>query len=96
MAEFYKKTDYRVKYPNLGDQIIDVLEKSDRKMKYQQYDLKVERYWFDSTEQTVTYVPSREDSYNRLLDGNRQFADDSESVEDAAVKAVLIEKLLPV
>ncbi len=73
--------------------MIEVLEKSDRKMEYQQYDLKIDRYRIDYAKGTVTYLLSREDSFDRLLEENRQFAAESESVEDAAV-AVMIEKML--
>ena len=38
-------------------------------------------------------VPSREDSYERLLEAEKQFAEDAEDVEDAAVRAVMLEKL---
>jgi len=34
---------YREKYPDLSEEIIEVLEKSDRQMEYRQYDIKVER-----------------------------------------------------
>ncbi len=71
-----------------------MLEQSDRKMEYQQYDLKTERFRVHYAAQTVICIPSREDSYDRLLEENRQFAADGESVEDAAVKTVLIEKML--
>lgn len=94
MAIYKKRINYREKHPDLSDAIIEALEKSDRKMEYQQYDLKVERSRVDSSGRTVTYIPSREDSYERLLEENRQFADAGESVEEAAVKAVLIEKML--
>lgn len=94
MAKFERKTNYREKYPGLSDEIIEVLVKSDRKMEYQQYDLKVERYRIDHTNGTITYIPSREDSFDRLLEENRQFAADAEDVEDTAVKAVMIEKML--
>jgi len=94
MAKFERKTNYREKYPGLSDEIIEVLVKSDRKMEYQQYDLKVERYRIDYNKGTVTYIPSREDSFDRLLEENRQFASGAEGVEDAAVKAVMIEKML--
>lgn len=92
MAVFRKRTNYREKYPDLSDDIIDVLMKSDRKMEYQQYDLKVGRYRIDSTTQIVTYIASKEDSYDRLSEENRQFAAEDESVEDAAIKAVMLEK----
>jgi len=94
MAKFERKTNYREKYPGLSDEIIEVLVKSDRKIEYQQYDLKVERYRIDYNKGTVTYIPSREDSFDRLLEENRQFASDAEGVEDTAVKAVMIEKML--
>ncbi|AGL02848.1 sigma-70 family RNA polymerase sigma factor [Desulfoscipio gibsoniae] len=94
MAVFRKRTNYREKYPDLSDDIIDVLMKSDRKMEYQQYDLKVGRYRIDSTTQIVTYIASKEDSYDRLSEENRQFAAEDESVEDAAIKAVMLEKML--
>ncbi len=94
MAILKKKTDYRKKYPELSDEIINVLEQSDRKMEYQQYDLKTERFRIHYIEQTVIYVPSREDSYDRLLEENRQFAADDESVEDTAVKTLMIQKML--
>lgn len=94
MAKFKRKTNYREKYPGLNDEIIEVLEKSDRKMEYLQYDLKVERYRIDHAKGTITYIPSREDSLDRLLEENRQFAADAEGVEDTAVKAVMIEKML--
>jgi RNA polymerase sigma factor (sigma-70 family) len=94
MAICKKRINYRDKHPDLNEEIIEILEKSDRKMEYQQYDLKVERCRIDTSRRIVTYIPSREDSYERLLEENRQFAVECESVEDAAVKAVLIEKML--
>ncbi len=94
MADYKGRTNYRKKYPELSNEIIEVLEKSDRKMEYQQYDLKVERYRIDYRRQTVTYLPSREDSYERLLEENRQFSAENESVEDTAVKTVMIERML--
>jgi len=94
MAKYERKTNYRAKYPGLSDEIIEVLEKSDRKMEYQQYDLKVEHYQIDCMKQTVTFLSSREDSYERLLEEQHQFAIEAEGVEDTAVKTVMIEKML--
>jgi len=42
----------------------------------------------------ITIKRRREDSYDRLLDENKQFRSDSESVEDLVVKAVMIEKMM--
>ena len=38
-------------------------------------------------------IPSREDSYERLLEAEKQFAEETEKVEDVAVRAVMLEKL---
>ena len=89
MAKYQKKTNYREKYPGVSKEIIEVLEKSDRQMEYLQYDIKAERCRIDSTSGTVTYLPSREDSYERLLEGNKQFPSDDEDVDDAAIKVEL-------
>lgn len=94
MAKYQKRINYRDKYSGLSDEIIEVLEKSDRKMEYQQYDLKVEKYIIDIVTGAVKIYPSREDSYERLLEKDRQFANNEESVDDVAIKSVLIEKML--
>jgi hypothetical protein len=82
MAKYQKITDYQAKYLDVSKGIIDVLEKNDRQMEYLQYDIKAERCRIDSTSGTVTYLPSREDSYERLLEGNKQFPSDDEDVDD--------------
>lgn len=94
MAHIKKRTNYRKKYPGISEELLEVLQQSDRKMEYQEYDLKAERVRICQKKQTVTYIPSREDSYERLLEENRQFTAEEESVEDTAVKAVMIEKML--
>lgn len=43
--------------------------------------------------QKVTFIPSREDSLNRLIEKDMQFFDDSVDVEEMATKAIMIEKL---
>lgn len=93
MAKRIRRINYREKYPEASDAVIEVLEKSDRKMEYQQYDLKVEHYHIDRISCAINLIPSREDSFERMKDSNHQFAADEISVEDAAVQAVLIEKL---
>ena len=94
MSKYQKRTDYHAKYPGVSKEIIEVLEKSDREMEYLQYDIKVERRRIDSVSGTVTYLPSREDSYERLLEENKQFIAAGEGVDDAAIKTVMIEKML--
>ena len=41
----------------------------------------------------VKIIPSREDSYERLLEAEKQFMTDAETVEDIAIRAVMLEKL---
>lgn len=41
----------------------------------------------------VKIIPGREDSYERLLEAEKQFMTEAESVEDAAIRAVMLEKL---
>lgn len=94
MAKYRNWIDYRKKYPGLSDEIIEALKKSDNKMDYQQYDLKVDRYKTDKITGVVIRIPSREVSYDMLLEANRQFQAESESVEDQAVNAVMIKKMM--
>ena len=44
--------------------------------------------------QTVTFIPSREDSYERLLETDKQFSIPCQPVEEAAVLSVLLEEVL--
>lgn len=94
MAQYRTWIDYRKKYPGLSDEIVKALQKSDRKMEYQQYDLKVDRYKADKVAGTVIHIPSREISYDMLLEESRQFQMESESVEDQAVTAVMVERMM--
>lgn len=56
-------------------------------------DLKTERFTIDQRTGNVTITPSREDSLDRLLEADKQFPIDIESTEDAAITAVMVEKL---
>lgn len=94
MAKHKKKTNYREKYPNVNSEVIQVLEKSDRQMEYLQYDIKIERCQIDYASGAITYFPSREDSLERLLEENKQFAVVGESVDDTVIKTMMIEKML--
>lgn len=73
MFKYKNRTNYRKKYPGISNEIIEILEKIARKMEYQQYDLKVEHYQIDYEKKTVIYHPSREDSYERLLEETINF-----------------------
>ena len=76
MAKPYRLPDFKKIYPEASEEVIAVLKTTERKMQYQEYDLKAERTIIDKEKQTVTVIPSREDSYERLLEasgiGNRR------------------------
>lgn len=65
----------------------------ERKERYFMEDLKAERMVIDPEAQTVKVIPSREDSYERLLETHRQFTDPGGTTEDEAIKAILLERL---
>lgn len=90
---YKKKPNYRKLYPTASDAVIDFLKSSDRKMEYQSYDMKVERCKVDQEKMTVQFIQSREDSLERLLDENVQFADMADNTEDIAVRNLMIEQL---
>lgn len=79
----------------VSPEVYDLYIKSDRKNRYFTDDLKTEKVIVNQDKETVTFIPSREDSFDRLMDENKvQFVDESEDVEDKALKNLMIEKLL--
>ena len=80
------RVDYLKIYPCLKERpdVLEVLKKSDRKMKYMEVDLKSEQRRKNAAE---SYVPSKEDSLERLIYSAKcQFADDAEGIEDAVIR----------
>lgn len=79
--------NYKKLYPGveLTPEVLDFLDKSDRKMEYAEVDLKVEGFVCDQEQQIARFLPSREDSYDRLIEDEQQFALDGLSPEDEAV-----------
>ena len=65
-----------------------------RKERYFSEDLKREKLLYDTEQQIAVLLPSREDSYERLLEQDRQFSDPNAATpEDDAVKADLLDRL---
>ncbi len=93
MAERYRIPNFRKLYPEASDEVISVLRKTERQMQYREYDIKSEMVKVDQSEKTVTYIPSREDSLERLCEISHQFAVDQLSVEDAVICRQLHETL---
>ena len=87
-------------YIGLNGQVFEVSRelyeayyKGQRKEKYFTHDLKQERIKVDKETGEKIVIPSREDSYERLLETEKQFAEETEDIEDAAIRAVMLEKL---
>lgn len=83
------RVDYLKIYPCLKERpdVLEVLKKSDRKMKYMEMDLKSEQRRKNAANGAESYVPSKEDSLERLVYSAKcQFADDAEGVEDAVIR----------
>lgn len=93
MAKPYRIPDFRKLYPEASEEVIAVLRTTERKMQYQEYDLKAEQTIVDQEGQTVEVIPSREDSYERLLDQEVQFGEEAVSTEDAALRNLEAQRL---
>lgn len=79
----------------VSTEVYDIYIKDDRKYRYFTNDLKREKIIVNQEKEKVTIIPSREDSFDRLKDeSGKQFMDEYESVEDEALKKLMIEKLL--
>jgi len=77
----------------VSEELYMAYRKGQRKERYFMHDLKEEHMRIDSKTGEAVVVPSREDSYERLIEAEKQFMEEVESVEDAAIRAVMLEKL---
>lgn len=74
----------------VSEQVYRVYQHYERKEEYFSYDLKTEKF----QKETASFLPSREDSYECLLEKTQQFADSGQPVEEQAVSSVWLEGLL--
>ena len=93
MAKPYKIPDFKKLYPEASEEVIAVLRTTERKMQYQEVDLKTERMVVNQESQMVTVIPSREDSFERLLEQNVQFIEELDSAEELAIRNIQIQQL---
>ena len=80
--------DYKKLYPNeeITPEVMRLLKRSDRKMEYMEVDLKQGAFRQDSATQTAVFVPSREDSLERLQEEDKaEFTSPAPSPEEEAV-----------
>lgn len=87
--------DYKKLYPEveLRPEILAVLKRSDRKMEYIEVDLKTERFIHRPKAKIAVFLPSREDSYDRMLGEDQQFAHSGMTPEETLVHSVELECL---
>lgn len=93
MKNKYRVPDFRSIYPEASEEVIELLRQTERKMQYQEYDLKTEKYEINQKEETIICIPSREDSLERLLELDCQFMKEQPSVEDEVIRNIMYEKL---
>ncbi len=86
MAKPFRIPDYRKMYPDANEDVIAVLRTTERKMQYQEYDLKADQTVISQEGQTITTIPGREDSLERLAEQEVQFAAETESVEETVLR----------
>lgn len=68
MAKAGRLPDFRKMYPEASEEIISVLKETERKMQYQEYDLKAEQAVLDRKTGRVSILPGREDSLDRMME----------------------------
>ena len=78
----------------VSEQVYRTYHHYERKEEYFTYDLKTEKFSCDQEAQTTAFAPSREDSYERLLEVSRQFASADPSPEEEAVSSLWLENLM--
>jgi len=93
MAKERRIPNYRKMYPDASDEVIEVLRKGERKLLYHEYDLKAERFKVDEEKQKAFFIPSKEDSLERLIESEVQFPDSDMDVEEVAIRELMINKL---
>ncbi len=93
MAKPGRLPDFRKMYPEASEEVIEVLKETERKMQYQEYDLKAEQTIIDQEAQEIQVIPSREDSYERLLDMSVQFEGETPGAEEQVLKRMESEQL---
>ncbi len=86
MTKPYRIPDYRKMYPDANEDVINLLRITERKMQYQEYDLKADQTVISQEGQTITTIPGREDSLERLAEQEVQFAAETESVEETVLR----------
>ena len=78
----------------VSEQVYRAYHHYGRKEEYFTYDLKAEKFSCDQEKQTAAFTPSREDSYERLLEANQQFASAAPSPEEEVISSIWLQDLM--
>lgn len=78
----------------VSDEIYEILNKSDRRIKYVEKDLKETRYIINQKKATVKEIPSREDSLDRLMEIGKDFADCASDFQDSTILKIMLDEAL--
>lgn len=78
----------------VSDEIHEYLTTSDRQMRYCDEDRKQSDWNIDMKNEKVTEIPSREDSFERLTDIGKEFADITSDFRESAIKKVMLDQAL--
>ena len=87
---------YSDMYPGIeiSKEVREVLEKTGRKMRYMEVELKRERFRQDQTGMTIEFIPSREDSVERMQDEDHiEFQSDGLLPEESVIHDEILEEL---
>lgn len=93
MANPGRLPDFQKMYPEASEEVIEVLRETERKMQYQEYDLKAEQTIIDQEVQQIRVIPSREDSYERLLEEHNLPADEQTDIETIVLSKMMRQQL---
>ncbi len=78
----------------VSDEIHEYLTTSDRQIRYCDEDRKQSDWDIDMEKEKVTEIPSREDSFERLTDIGKEFADITSDFQELTLKRVMLEQAL--
>lgn len=78
----------------VNEQVYRTYYHYERKERYFSYDLKSGSFSCNQTTETARFTPSREESYERLLESEQQFASDDPSVEEQVDISLRLKELL--
>lgn len=78
----------------VSEEIHEYLTASDRQMRYCDEDRKQSNWDIDMENEKATEIPSREDSFERLTDIGKEFADITSDFQEQAIKKVMLDQAL--